>query len=40
VQGIRSMLYRIFMAEYKGDDNAFENIKTELEKLHNYNLTY
>jgi CubicO group peptidase (beta-lactamase class C family) len=40
VQGIRSMLYRIFMAEYKGDDNAFENIKTELIKLHNYNLTY
>ena len=39
-QGIRSMLYRIFMAEYTGDYDGLEAAKSELENLHNYNLTY
>ena len=40
VQGIRSMLYRIFMAEHTGNEEDMKAVKSELEKLYDYNLTY
>ena len=39
VQGFRTTLYRFVRAEIL-DSSDFENIKKELEKLHNYTLTY
>lgn len=39
VQGIRSMLYRFVRAELI-NESEYEDIKKDLKKLYNYNLTY
>ncbi len=39
VQGLRSLLYRFVRAELV-DNNEFEGLREDLERLHNYKLTY